>query len=321
MLVVSLLFFYCFLPGFLGVFMNVWASPSKRLWWANNVVGMKTWDQRQFAATAFVAACIVFCLAGLMVISGLKFNIVFVFVVLLAAFFTGFLYLCVYWKIADLPGRYGAALKLLLVPAALVVGTVSKIYADAAIAEYTGIAPQALPNAQIVLALILTPMVWFGGVSLVVGYISIPLLPIMLLVNIFRDCRRKRSGDATNPNFDNLAIMALAFCAILLLLLAESVFSKSVYEPFLKRAVAFSSFHLPTTYCGLPEVDDLYVAPLADGRALLAIPDEKMVYRFVPVLCSTKTQSGDETKKLLLDFSAFRLCTKSRETQSPRCER
>jgi hypothetical protein len=298
---------YLILPAVLGHMGNLKSSLFKRAW--NNQLGEKVhrWKPTTYATIVFGLTTTAFFLVGLLAVSGMKPGNELLISVLVANCLAALAFLYFYWDVAKLWSKYGGVLKAFFVPLALTVTTLSKIYSDAGIAELSGLAPQDLPSAQLFLTLILTPIIWLMALSLTMGYISLPLTLILLIRSLIHDLRRKgKESDGRSENWNShiTAIVAIVLCAIFSLTIMTKVVSKSVYEPRLRQAIAFSSFHLPTTFCGLPEVKNVYVAPMSDDRAALAIPDSRQAYRFVAISCESVKISNQEARELLNEVIA-----------------
>lgn len=82
--------------------------------------------------------------------------------------------------------------------------------------------------------------------------------------------------------------MAVFLSVIILLSITEKIASKRFYEPRLKQAIVFASFHLPTSYCGLIDSKGVQIAPMSDGKAAIAIPDGNLDYTFDIIDCKPR---------------------------------
>lgn len=305
MLYASILFFFYFLlPAISGYAAHVKASPRERVRYRQRFRRVRRWKKPEYATAFFVLTTATFFLVGLLVKVGVKFPSMYLLVLLAVNCVGALAFLFYYWDAPKIWSKYGGLLKALFVPMAIGVATLSKIYSDAGIAELSGLAPQDLPGAQLFLTLILTPVIWLIVFSLTMGYASLPLMPILLIRELMNDSRRKRAKlskkDRPGPTHIT-AMMAVFLCAVLSLTIMQKVVSKHVYESRLRQAIVFSSFHLPSTFCGLPEVKGVSVAPMSDDRAAVAIPDTKLTYRFVLITCKPAAITDQDASRLLGD--------------------
>ncbi|MCP3748617.1 hypothetical protein [Pseudomonas sp. SBB6] len=298
---------YLILPAVFGYMGNLKLSLPKPPWYNQHFEKVRQWEPTTYAAIVFGLTTMAFFLVGFLAMSGMKLGNKLLISVLVANCLAALTFLYFYWDAAKLWSKYGGGLKALFVPSALAVTALSKIYSDAGIAELSGLAPQDLPSAQLFLTLIFTPIIWLMALSLAMGYLSLPLTLILLIRSLIHDHRRKnKESDDRSKNWNShiTAIVAIALCTIFSLTIMTKVVSKSVYEPRLRQAIAFSSFHLSTTFCGLPEVKNVYVAPMSDDRAALAIPDSKQAYRFVAISCESDKISNQEARELINEVIA-----------------
>lgn len=299
---------YLILPAILGYIGSLKLSLPKRSWYSQHAERVGKLEFTTYATIVFGLTTAAFFMVGFLVMSGVKLGNKTLVSVLVANCLAALAFLYFYWDIAKLWKRCGWFLKTLFVPLALAVTALSKIYSDAGIAELSGLAPQDLPSAQLFLTLILTPIIWLMALSLALGYISLPLTLILLIRSFIHDVvRTDKTLDDRNKNWNShiTAIVAIALCTIFSLTIMTKVVSKNVYEPRLRQAIAFSSFHLSTTFCGLPEVKNVYVAPMSNNRAALAIPDNKQSYKFVTITCEPDKISNQEARELMKEVTAI----------------
>lgn len=297
-----LIILFCIIPAILGCAINFRNSPHKRALVRLHTRRIKKWTAIEYSTSAFLVCTAVFYIAGFMALAGFKFGQLTYFYLLIATCTSALIFLCCHWKIPGFLKRHWETLKIFIAPATVGIATLSKIYSDAGIAELTGLSPQDLPGAQLLLTLILTPTIWLLGLSLLIGYASIPTMAILLAITLIRDSSRKNKikNKASTSNFFHItAIAAVALFAILLLTITQRIVGKNFYEPRLRESIAFASFQLPTTYCGLPEIKGAGIAAMSDDRAAIAIPDKKLGYRFEPITCKPKQQDKEEISSLL----------------------
>ncbi|MFL1391002.1 hypothetical protein ACI77F_25385 [Pseudomonas tritici] len=296
----TLLIVFGFLPALSGYIANVRGSLEKRTWYRQQTQAVKGWTANEYSLAAFVTSTTLLYAAGFSTLIGMKPGLTTGVGLLLLSCLTAVAYLCCYWKIPVIFSKYGGLLKALLGAVAIGVATLSKIYSDAGIAELTGLSPQDLPGAQLLLTFLLTPTIWFLGLSLSLGYLSLPVIAILFLRSLYRDFRKKKDGEKKESNLrDVAALVAVFFSVIILLSITEKIASKHFYEPRLKQAIVFASFHLPTSYCGLAETKGAQVAPMSDGRAAIAISHGKLDYTFGLIDCEPPKKSSDEVNAIL----------------------
>lgn len=296
----TLLIVFGFLPALFGYIANVRGSLEKRMWYHRQTQAVKSWTVNEYSLAAFVTSTTLLYAAGFFMLIGMKPDLMTGVGLLLLSCLTALAYLCCYWKIPVILAKYGGLLKAVLGAVAIGVATLSKIYSDAGIAELTGLSPQDFPGAQLLLTFLLTPTIWFLGLSLSLGYLSLPVIAILFLRSLYRDFRKKKDGKKNESNLrDVAALVAVFFSVIILLSLTEKIASKHFYEPRLKQAIVFASFHLPTSYCGLTGAKGIQVAPMSDGRAAIAIPDGKLGYTFDLIDCKPKNKGSDEVNAIL----------------------
>ncbi|WDG40772.1 hypothetical protein PUP72_19250 [Pseudomonas synxantha] len=296
----TLLIVFGFLPALFGYIANVRGSLEKCTWYYQQTQAVKGWTVNEYSLAAFFTSTTLLYAAGSLTLIGMKLNLMSGLGLLLLSCLTALAYLCCYWKIPVIVAKYGGPLKALLGAVAIGVATLSKIYSDAGIAELTGLSPQDLPGAQLLLTFLLTPTIWFLGLSLSLGYLSLPVIAILFLRSVYRDFRKKKDGEKNGSNLrDVAALVAVFFSVIILLSLTEKIASKDFYEPRLKQAIVFASFHLPTSYCGLTDTKGVQVVPMSDDRAAIAIPHEKLGYTFELIDCKPKNKGSDEVNAIL----------------------
>ncbi|MFW6749227.1 hypothetical protein ACKUG4_00890 [Pseudomonas glycinae] len=318
----SILFITLFgiIPTLLGCLANVRSSPRKRALYRLQIKRIKKWTTVEYSTTVFIACTAAFYIAGFMALAGIKFEQMTYFYLLIVTCTSALIFLCCYWKIPALLAKHWEKLKIFVAPAAVAIATLSKIYSDAGIAELTGLSPQDLPGAQLLLTLIMTPAIWLLGLSLFIGYASIPVMVILLAITLIRDFsnKNKPKNKKSAPSLLHFTtIAAVALFAIMLLTITQKIVGKNFYEPRLRKSIAFASFQLPTTYCGLPETKGAGIAAMADDRAAIAIPDKELGYRFEPISCKPKQQEKEQISSALRDFEKNQNHASSAPSASP----
>lgn len=310
MIVATLLTLFCALPIVVGYIANVINSSKKFFWYRQRIRRVRQWTRAECPATIFMLTTAIFFIVGLLIFAGVKFSTKASLLVLTANCIAALVFLYYYWQMPTFLSRHKELLKLLIAPLAIGVATISKIYSDAAIAELSGLSAQDLPGTQLLLTLILTPIIWLLTLSLAFGYASLLLMPVLFIKGLIQDYRqttrkktRKKTKSSRASSSHITALVAVFLSAVILLTIIEKFASKTFYEPRFRQVIAFASFHLPATYCGLPNVEGVEVAPMSDDRAALAISDSKLGYRFELITCKPARKSDEQIKTLLVDIA------------------
>lgn len=281
MIVATLLTVFCVLPIVVGYIANIINSSKKFFWHRQRIRRIRQWTRAECPATIFMSTTAIFFIVGLLIFAGVKFSTKASLLVLIANCIAALVFLYYYWQMPTFLSRHKELLKLLIAPLAIGVATISKIYSDAAIAELSGLSAQDLPGTQLLLTLILTPIIWLLTLSLAFGYASLLLMPVLFIKGLIQDyCQttKKKTKSSRASSSHITALVAVFLSAIILLTIIEKFASKTFYEPRFRQVIAFASFHLPATYCGLPDIEGVEVAPMSDDRAALAISNSKLGY-------------------------------------------
>lgn len=310
MIVATLFTLFCILPIVAGHIANVINSSKKFFWYRQRIRRIGQWTRAECPATIFMLTTAIFFIVGLLIFAGVKFSTTASLLVLTANCIAALVFLYYYWQMPTFLSRHKELLKLLIAPFAIGVATISKIYSDAAIAELSGLSAQDLPGTQLLLTLILTPIIWLLTLSLAFGYASLLLMPVLFIKGLIQDYRqttrmktRKKTKSSRASSSHITALVAVFLSTVILLTIIEKFASKTFYEPRFRQVIAFASFHLPATYCGLPDVEGVEVAPMSDDRAALAISDSKLGYRFELITCKPARKSDEQIKTLLVDIA------------------
>ncbi|KIF56324.1 hypothetical protein NX10_23890 [Pseudomonas fluorescens] len=289
-------------PVVLGQLSRFKFWPKLWRWFVLHSIGVGSWSLLHWAVLIFAVATTVFLIFGAFAISGVKFQAAEVMWLFTFNCISSLFFLYYYWEIPKKWKGYEGSIKALVVPVVVVVGTLSKIYSDAGISELSGLAPQDLSGAQLWLTLIFTPVIWMLAISLGLGYASLILMPLILVRNLAYEHRCEKNLDQERDparSLDLVAILAVFFSGVMSLTIMQKVVSKDFYEVPLREAIAFSAFHHRPTYCGLPDVKGVFIAPMSDNRAAVAIPDERLGYTFEPIDCSPKLKSREELSTII----------------------
>lgn len=296
MVVVTLFILFAVLPALLGFVEHVRGSLEKRALYYRHVQTLESWGATQYSLAAFMGCTTLLYVAGFLAKAGIRLGGVTYLLLLFLSSMTALVYLCYYWGIPGFFKKHAGIIKVLVGAVAIGVATLSKIYSDAAIAELTGLPPQNFPDAQLLLTFILTPTLWFLGLSLLAGFLSLPVMVVLFLRAVFLDFLSATDAENKGANMPAMAaLLAVALFVLISLTVTQGIASKSFYEIRLKQAIAFSSFHLSATYCGFPESEKGRVATLSDDRAAIAIADEKAGYVFKLISCKPKIKGREGT--------------------------
>lgn len=291
-----LVIIFGFLPAALGYCSFLGDCPTNLAKHRERLKSIRHMVTLDYALWIFIFSTAAFYIVGGLAYLGVRFSKATYLWLLMTTCLGALVYLWCYMNIWRRVVAYGSLIKAPLTIIAVGVVTLSKIYSDATIAELSGFAPQDLPAAQLLLTLIFTPAIWLIALSLGLGYASIPAMGWLLIVNLRRSGRRKSLN--VKPGMagirDPAALAAVPLFAIMLLTLTGEILSERFYAPKLRDAIAFASFHLPTSYCGLPDVEGVGVAPMPEGRGAVAIPAGNDGHRFVPIICQPRSKTADE---------------------------
>lgn len=275
------------ISALLGHIAHVRASPEKRAWYMQ----VKGWKARQYVMALFIG-CItsLFILMAISKLAGWKLPAPYALGVLSAVGLSALLYLGVsgrkcFAKLAQHKGLLKTVGGML----AVCFVTASKIFADMAIAELANLPPQELPGAQLLLTVIMQPALALTAAALFLGYASVPLTFIALAWWIHQEIKATNGARPTLLTASyTCTILAIVISTVILLTLTHGMLTKSFYEKRLRSAIVHSAFHLPPSYCGLPDAEGAAVAPLKYHRAALAMPDQDKGYVFSTLPCAPK---------------------------------
>jgi len=299
--VALLVIFSMVFSAVLGHVAHVLGTPEKLAWYLQ----VRQWKAQEFFLALFIAG------VGLMFIAtgaDYWFNFKLSSGVALSLMLgTGLAALGYLWSFADMTTKvepHFTALKYVGGVVLVILTTYSKVYSDAAIAELAGLPPQALPASQLFLTFWLTPSLGLVVLALAVGYLAIPGTFLLLGYGIYVDIKKDRGKDKDSKSTQAstkyiAACVAMSFFSILLLTLVQGLLGQDFYEKRLRKAIAYSSFHLPASYCGLPNSEGVSITMLTGNRAGLAIPDQVQGYTFSIMSCKPKLRSPEEVAALL----------------------
>jgi hypothetical protein len=273
----------------LGHIAHVHSSPEKLAWYLQ----VKEWKSQQYTMALFVGLLLVlYAATGINQLTGWKPQQPIGLMLLAATCITAAAYLWFYWDLTPKVAKHKSFLKGIGALLTVCIATTSKIHSDMAIAQLTGLPPQELPGAQLFLTFILTPTIWFLAISLVVGFISIPLTLLLLIWGIYKDWKKDKGSKFDFASARHVcAWVAMAYFSIIMLTMSTGILKKNFYEKRLNNAIAYSAFLLPPSYCGLPDTKGASIAVMKYKRAAMALPDEKLGYTFSKIACDPSQKS------------------------------
>ena len=282
----------------LGHIANVCSSPEKLAWYMQ----VKEWDAQKYTMALFIGfVATLFVLTGFGHATGWKLPAPWALgflssICLSAALYLGVLNRRSLSKLFE----YKGLLKIIGGVLTVCLVTSSKVMSDKMIAELTDLPAQELVGAQMVLTLILQPCIALALLSLIVGYVSIPATFGFLAKLIYQSIKTNKGNDPAYVTGSYIcAIVAMAVSTTILLTMTIGMLQQSFYEKRLRIAIAHSAFHLPPSYCGLPNLEGAGIAPLKYRRAGLAMPDKEKGYIFSRIPCDPQQQPFEEAKTLL----------------------
>lgn len=293
----------------LGHIAHVRASPEKLAWYMK----VKEWTAREYSMALFIGLiALLFIFMGISGATGWKLPAPQTLGFLTATCLSALLYLGVLGgKYIAKVGDHKSLLKVVGGSMAVCFVTASKIGSDMAISELTNLPPQELPGAQMLLTLILQPVLGLAVISLLLGYISIPATFSTLVWWIYQEIKTNKG---TQPTFltaiYTCAFIAMMVSTVILLTMTGGMLKKSFYEKRLRTAIVHAAFHLPPSYCGLPDAEGAAVAQLKYHQAALAIPDKDKGYIFSRLQCDPKLDSPQELATLLTERKSQASATK-----------
>ncbi len=288
---------FLIVPALLGHICHIKKDPRKSVWYYRRYLLTKEWVEQRYAMVLFLISSSALLIA--LVYSAIWSRIEPLTGMLLAVLtiLTGLWHLYRYFGTAIDLIRQKTPWKTALGLAAVGIATISKILVDQMIADATHLPAKDLPGAQLILALYLTPTLWFTAFSFIMGLVAM-LLAVPLQVYLFWDdysnSKKKRQYD---PLSGLVALVALIYVPVLSLTLTQKLISKKTYSVPTREAIVFAAFMLPPTYCGLPAMKGATVVPLEDDIGAIAIPDAKLGYRFERIKCKPAIKSAEEVTR------------------------
>lgn len=208
-----------------------------------------------------------------------------------------------YLRFQTLIVKYSATriAKLLFALLVFIAVWLSNVYTDSVFLNYTRIAPSDLPAAKTGVLAIVTVFVWVTLISL------LTFVPYFLMaVTMGAMTPRKVSPEALlcfspstrqTPQPPPLSITLILFAGLALsivspLNLVNYTSRNPAFEPFVRKLIAYASFHLKDSQCAGDQPAGSVFAPLGYERLAIAVPDEEKGYLFKTLKCP----NGDAAK-------------------------
>lgn len=288
----SILFFIA--PALLGQIRHVQSVPRKSVWYYRRYLQFIALSTRDYSMLLFIACAASLYALFVLVKLGVEIAPNTAIIVAIATVAAALWYLYCYFQKPIKAIRDNFPWKTLLGLTAVAIAALSKIFSDQMIAEVTHLPARDLPGAQLILALYFTPTLWFVGFSLTMGFTVVFLSIFLQVYTIARDYLSMRKKQKYNGTPDMVAVIALFLGAVLALVLTQKLISEKTYGVPVRQAIVFAAFHLPPSYCGLPDIEGAKVTPLQDGVGAIALPDKQLGYRFEQLECKPKPKNLEE---------------------------
>lgn len=188
--------------------------------------------------------------------------------------------------------KYSGYIKTLIAISVAINLAKSSSYADGVISELTGVRGSDLPTGLVWLSFIMAPIPWVVTLSL--GSL------IIYAVAIFGANKKK-------PRWQSLSVLdqvpvkksftyelapgyavALSFALLATspLSITATVLSLPWTERKVREQLVSASFHVKAEKCGVEDIPGAKIAYLEEGKAIIAVPDEKLGYSFASLACA-----------------------------------
>lgn len=200
--------------------------------------------------------------------------------------------------------KYTVLLNLVMFMAAAVNFSRATSYAEGIIVELTGVRASELPTAVSWLSIIMVPMAW-------VTMLAMAFLIVYALAFLGAGIKSSDKTPLKSPLYqvhiirrtarEHTALYTIAFCCGLLALspitLTGLLLKTNWIEKTIREQLVSASFHSRATTCGVEQLDGAKVALLEAGKAIVAIPDRELGYKFELIECSRKWGTAAEIMK------------------------
>lgn len=222
------------------------------------------------------------------------------------------MYICTarlfYLRFKDLLLKYSAArvTKVLFALLVFLAVWLSNVYTDSVFINYTRIASSDLPTAKAGVLAIVTIFVWVMLLSMLI------LIPYLLMAFTIRVatpaatsseaimCAKPKilnSPPLPSSHVTFTLFFGLAFSSMSAPHLVSYTSKNPAFEPFVRKLIAYASFHLEESQCAGRQPKGSVFAPLGYERLAIAIPDEEKGYLFKTIKCPDGNAPNALTKK------------------------
>jgi hypothetical protein len=197
--------------------------------------------------------------------------------------------------------RYSSYLAFLVTVSITVNLSRATSFAESVINELLGIRASELPTGLAWLSIIMTPVAWI--ITLAIGFLA---AYIAVLFNTGRKDVRNNlslvgSGLAPIRNSTSRELRAGYAIAISFAVLAVSpislisgFLSTAWAEMKIREQLVGASFHIDARRCGIDDIKGAKIAFLEFGKAIIAMPDEKLGYTFKRLQCDVYWETPEE---------------------------
>lgn len=177
-------------------------------------------------------------------------------------------------------------------------------YAEGAIVYLTGLRASEFPTAMSWLSIIMVPLAWITMLAL----LFVTLYAAALFGAAVKSCIKKPLTSPlkqvhvkpSTPE-EHTGLYSFAFCCAILgltpITLVSLLLKTDWVEIQIREQLVSASFHIKPEACRLDEVEGAKIAPLEAGKAIIAIPDQELGYKFGLIQCTREWMTPDEFRK------------------------
>ncbi|VXC43761.1 hypothetical protein [Pseudomonas sp. 9Ag] len=189
--------------------------------------------------------------------------------------------------------KYAGRLNFIIAVSATINFARATSFAEGVISELVGVRASELPTGLAWLSLIMVPVAWL--VTLSIG--SIAIYAVALFSTSLKDAPRKSHAvglqvPIQRKVFRELApgyavAFSFAILAVSPLTVVSNILGSAWAEKKIREELVSASFHVKASKCSIDGIDGAKVAFLNDGKAIVALPHEKLGFVFQPITCVT----------------------------------